>query len=72
MALFILMLKIITPSISNQPDYTRINENKLNIDDSASISIGKINDKIAILSNNIKEISFRIGFLTSKASLIFT
>lgn len=42
------------------------------MDDGNSIGCGKINDKIANLSDNIKKMSFGAGFLICGASLAFT
>lgn len=45
----------------------RANENNFDID-----SDSKINNKIVNLSSFIKEIIFKVGFFTLKASLVFT
>ncbi len=44
----------------------------LDIDGNSDIDGSKIDNKIVNLSNNIKKMSFRARFFTSKASLVFT
>lgn len=53
-------------------NHTRLNENKLNINSGSDISDNRIDEKIANLSNNIKKMSFGVGFLIFKARLAFT
>lgn len=54
-----------------RPSYTKTNKNKANTDNYGIVGSDKINNKIANLSNSIKKMSSRVGFFTSKASLIF-
>ncbi len=72
-ALFTLILKK-TLSTSTRSIYIKVNENKLDInsdDGSNRVSSGKINDEITNLSNNIKKMSSRVGFLIFQVSLTF-
>lgn len=51
---------------------TRTNKNKFGIDSGSGISSGKIDNKIANLSNYIKKMSFEKDFHIFKASSTFT
>lgn len=68
-ASLILILKITVPLTLARPFYTKANRNEFNINGGSSISSGSIDDRIINLSNCIKKISFKIGFLIFKASL---
>lgn len=71
-ALLTLILKTMAPSVSARPTCIKTNKRELGIDSGDSISDGRINNIIVNLSNSTKKISYRAGFLTSKASLAFT
>lgn len=60
-----------TPSNSSRSSCNKSNKNELDKNGGSSITGDKINDKIANLSNNIKKISSKASFFTSKASLTF-
>lgn len=70
-ASLISMLKRIAWSILAEPAYSAANENELPMDSIDSISGGKIEDKIANLSNTTKKMNFGADFLVIKACLAF-
>lgn len=61
----------ITPSASARLSYIRFDENNLNIGGNSIKSDTRINNKIVNLSSNTTKMSFRVSFVTFKASLAF-
>ena len=51
---------------------TRADKNELDTDGNSDINGGRVDDKLVNLSDSTKKMSFRAGFLISKASLAFT
>lgn len=68
---FTLLLKTKGLSAPARLVNTRINKNKLGTDGGGDIGGNKIDNTNANLSSSIKKMSFRAGFLNSKASLAF-
>ena len=66
------MLKSMASLARARSACTRTNKNKFGIDSGSSISSGKIDNKIANLSNFIKKMSFEKDFHTFEASSTFT
>ena len=58
-------------SVLTRPANTKANENQLGIYGGGNIGGSRIDDRIAILSNFTKKMSFGEGFLIPKASLAF-
>lgn len=65
-ALFNSILKLTTLSASTKLGYIQVNENKADINRSAIVINSKINNRFVNLLNNMKKISFKIGFLLLK------
>ncbi len=61
-------MTLLVPTI---PACIKINKNEFSTDDSSGIGSSRIDDKIANLLSFTKKISFKVGFLTLKASLAF-
>ena len=65
------MLKITVSLVPVRPVCIRANKNGFGMDDGGSVRDNKINDRMVNLSNFIKKISAKMGFLIPKASLAF-
>ena len=70
-ALFTSMLKIMAPSVLARPVCPKNDKNELGMDSNNGINVGRINNRLANLLSFMKKMSFRLDFLTSKASLAF-
>ena len=68
----ILILKMIVSSVLVRLVCIRTNKNEFSTDSNGSIDNGRIDDRMANLSNFTKKISFEAGFFTPKVSLTFT
>lgn len=69
--LYILILKTITPLTWGYLIQFMSNKNELDTNVNNRVSSSKIDNKNENLSSNIKKISFKIGFFTIEARLVF-